>query len=392
MKNSEISYRQTTKTESNEQLLPLRIAFLDVGQADTIVITCPDTHEAIVVDCVDADAVLDYLEAEHITYLRGVIITHLHADHYSGVTSLLSNYHHVPGLQECEIVIFNQVDRKKFDTLVRDPDLHDEGTKYGAKILLSNLLQWCKQGELEGKQRCSCLQVERRPIALDGIWSKILHLLHPHFSDFPILEAKGLNNVSGVFLVRGPGSSALLTGDLEPDGWQFLRENHPNLHSDVLKFPHHGAWKDGDVDSLLDSVQPSIVIISVGSEGYKKYKHPNAHVFEALSTRPHIRVLCTQATDQCQHHVQQKAASVRLQLKAQARQTGFPVIGSKQGCPCAGTIIIELGKEARILQPEPLFHQQSIIRGNFKEMHKCIIGADLALEHMQIPQKSADGQ
>lgn len=74
MKNSEISYRQTTKTESNEQLLLLRIAFLDVGQADTIVITCPDTHEAIVVDCVDADAVLDYLEAEHITYLRGVII------------------------------------------------------------------------------------------------------------------------------------------------------------------------------------------------------------------------------------------------------------------------------------------------------------------------------
>lgn len=393
MKNSEISYRQTIKTESEEQLRPLRIAFLDVGQADTIVITCPDTHEAIVVDCVDADAVLDYLRAERITYLRGIIITHLHADHYSGVTSLLNNYHLVPGLQECEVVIFNQVlDRKNFDKLIRDSDFHDEGTKYGAKTLISNLLHWCKQGELGGKQRCSSLQKERRPLALDGIWSKILDLLHPHLADFPLLEAKGLNNVSGVLHIKGPGSSALLTGDLEPEGWQFLKQNHPDLHSDVLKFPHHGAWKDRDVDSLLDSVQPSIVIISVGSQGYKKYKHPNAHVFEALSARPHIRVLCTQATDQCQQHVQQKADSVLSQLKAQAHQTGFPVIGSKQGCPCAGTIILELGKKVRILQPEPIFHRHSIIKGNFNEMHKCAIEDDLALDHLGTLQKSVDRQ
>lgn len=373
MKSSEISYKQMIKTESDEEPPIIRIGFLDVGQADTIVISSPDTREAVVVDCVDADAVLDYLEAERVTHLRGVIITHLHADHFSGVTSLLENYHRVSGLQECEVVVFNEIiDKRNFDKLIRDPDNHDAGTKHATVTFLRKLLSWCKQGELKGKQRCANLKVEKRSLPLEGTIAKCLHLMHPYFSDFLSLETKGLNNLSGVLYVTGPGSSALLTGDLEPDGWQLLKGNHPELHSDVLKFPHHGAWKDLDVDALLDNVQPSIVIISVGSEGFKKYKHPNAHVFEALSAHPDIHILCTQATDQCQDYVLQKADSVMNLLRVQAGKSSFPVIGSKQGCPCAGTIIIEHGQEARIIQPEIKFHREIIIKPNFQR-RKCMI-------------------
>lgn len=39
----------------------LKVAFLDVGQGDTIVVSNPTTHEAVVVDCINANAVLDYL-------------------------------------------------------------------------------------------------------------------------------------------------------------------------------------------------------------------------------------------------------------------------------------------------------------------------------------------
>lgn len=372
MKSSENSYMQKTEIESDEKPSIIRIAFLDVGQADTIVISSPDTREAVVVDCADADAVLDYLEAEEITYLRGVIITHLHADHFRGVISLLENYYRISGLQACEVVVFNEIlDKRNFDKLIRDPDNHDGGTKHATVTFLRNLLSWCKQGQLEGKERCANLKVEKRPLGIDGILAKRLHLIHPHLSDLLGLETRGLNNVSGVLHIAGFGSSALLTGDLEPDGWQLLKSNHPKLHSDVLKFPHHGAWKDRDVDSLLDSIKPSIVIISVGSEAYNKYKHPNAHVFDALAARPSIRVLCTQATDQCHEHVQQKKDSVMNQLKAQADKSGFPVIGSKRGCPCAGTIIVELGQEACVIQPESRFHREIIIKPNFKTP-KCI--------------------
>ena len=164
-----------------------------------------------------------------------------------------------------------------------------------------------------------------------------------------------------------------MTGDLEPAGWKKLCKNYSstNLPSDVLKFPHHGgSWKNDDIDNLLDVVNPSIVVISVGSKGYKKYTHPNPDVFEALKKRPNIRLLCTQATNQCQQNVMAQRGAVRDLLTKQASKNGQKLIGSKRGCPCAGTVVIELSENAQVIQPETLFHQQTIITPHFKN-HQC---------------------
>ena len=59
----------------------VRVAFLDVGQGDTIVIPLPVEREAVVVDCIDAGAVVDYLKHEGISVVRALIVTHLHSDH-----------------------------------------------------------------------------------------------------------------------------------------------------------------------------------------------------------------------------------------------------------------------------------------------------------------------
>jgi beta-lactamase superfamily II metal-dependent hydrolase len=50
-----------TVSEPTTSLSRIRIAFLDVGQGDTIVVSSPETREAVVIDCIDADAVLEYL-------------------------------------------------------------------------------------------------------------------------------------------------------------------------------------------------------------------------------------------------------------------------------------------------------------------------------------------
>jgi beta-lactamase superfamily II metal-dependent hydrolase len=110
-------------TEVTTNLPVIKVAFLDVGQGDTIVISCSETHEAFVVDCIDAGAVLEYLRQEQIRYFRGVIVTHLHADHYKYVADLLNNYTEVPGLGPCEVLIYNDfLNQKDQQRLLSDED------------------------------------------------------------------------------------------------------------------------------------------------------------------------------------------------------------------------------------------------------------------------------
>ncbi|MGB8344462.1 MAG: MBL fold metallo-hydrolase, partial [Ktedonobacteraceae bacterium] len=130
MKDLPVSSPDIVQIGSDNQTLTVKIAFLDVGQGDTIVISSPTTKEAIVVDCIDADSVLDYLEQEKIIHLRGIVITHLHDDHYSQVDDLLNRFHRVPGLGSCERLAFGKIlNRANFGKLKQDSDGHQEEAK-----------------------------------------------------------------------------------------------------------------------------------------------------------------------------------------------------------------------------------------------------------------------
>lgn len=382
MKNLPISRDDAGETEPNGQKPLVKIAFLDVGQGDTIVISSPETDEAFVIDCIDAEAVLDYLIQEKIRYLRGVIITHLHDDHCAQIDDLLNRYHLVPGMQECEKLAFvHVINKKDFDRLARDDDNHQESvsgpqgsvSKKGKRIkssVLQGMLDWC-YGD---KKRYVDPSVQGAALwqLFGGTLAKCLDFKHPYSIDLFQLEPKGLNNTSVVCRVEGPDSSALLTGDLEPEGWKLLKQNEPYLRSDVLKFPHHGGkWDELSTRSLLDTVKPTVVVISVGTDG-ARYKHPNKAVFDTLSLSQysHIRVLCTQATNQCRALVREKSDSVIQLLDYQCSQIGHNRIGSKRGCPCSGTVIIELGAKADVVQPRLDFHRNRIITPLFPD-HKC---------------------
>src|SRR6266568_4322636 len=171
--------------------LPIRIAFLDVGQADTIV-----------VNCVNPRAVLQYLAQEHIQFLRSIIVTHLHTDHYSGVMGILENYHLVPDLLPCETVLFNKIyDKKSSLILQQDSDKHSSEYKRSATTL-QKLLDWPKKN----KTRYADLMVQagQQFTGISGLLIQNFQLLHPYNADYEELEAKGLNNTSVVILVNPP--------------------------------------------------------------------------------------------------------------------------------------------------------------------------------------------
>ena len=381
MDNSLVSYDEIIKKRIQREAPTIRIAFLDVGQGDTIVISAPETGEAIVVDCIDSNAVLEYFEQEEIKYFRGIVITHLHDDHYCQVDDLLFRANLVPNMRECEKLACGRMNRKLSDLLKQDSDGHqqeaipdepNQGKMYRTTTL-QNIRDWCQ----EDKKRYvdPSVEGEVKPLPFKGTLAGNIYLIHPHRADlFNDLEKKGFNNTSVVLHAISSGSSVLLTGDLEPVGWKLLRENYHYLQSDVLKFPHHGGkWNTEDTKSLLDAVQPSVVVISVGTEG-EKYKHPNKEVFEtlALPEYSHIQVLCTQATNQCQMPVLDQKQSIIQLLDREASNRSCERIASKRGCPCAGTIIIELGEEPLIIQPTRVFHQDSVIIPHF-QTHKCVL-------------------
>lgn len=347
----------------------VRIAFLDVGQGDTIVISIPETKEAVIVDCIDANAVLNYLEREGIQHLRGLLITHLHLDHYSNVVQLLNNVEWEVNLP-CEKVFFHipKLTSLLRDKLLSDADGHsddDLDNKSGArkrKDTLTNLVRW---GQLN-KERYNNLT---KQAGIDNLpLRKVIELVHPWEIDIPNLLSRGLNNTSAVLKINGANSSALLTGDIEPAGWETV--DKARLQSDILKFPHHGAWKDSDVDPLLAMVDPAVVVISVGTSG-SRYQHPNQHVFEAIARLPHIRLLCTQVTSRCGKLNEQIEKKVKASFRDHIQEEdGFFI--KQKGCPCAGTVIIELGESVRLIQPSPDFHKNDIIK-SYYHANQCAL-------------------
>jgi competence protein ComEC len=372
----------------------IKLAFLDVGQGDTTIITSPDTHEAIVVDCIDSEAVLTYLEKEQITQLRGVIITHLHVDHYKETADLLYSYEKGGGTLDCEVLATTEsvVDpaylkrinnsKKRVNSpnqWLPDGDGHSTvleqpppGSKNSLSLrsALAKLYNWCQDND----KKCKLIMADSNILLpLQGDIAQSLEVLHPTFFDYPRLKRSksGLNNISVVLRVTGTGTSALLTGDLEPLGWQSLKNQYPELKSDVLKFPHHGgAWNEDEANDLLSVVQPSVVAISVGSNN--DYDHPYLDVFAALQKRRDLRLLCTQATEKCRTSLQSVRDKVILQFEEQSRKNNsFFLSPTKNQCPCSGSVIIELRDTPFVIQPNIDFHE-SLINTHFKE-HKCVL-------------------
>lgn len=343
----------------------VNIAFLDVGQGDTIVITCEVTKEAIVVDCVDAHIVIDYLREQGIRHLRGVVVTHLHADHYRGVPQLLDNCRQALGL-ECELLLHNQIVSKgrARNHLLEDSDGHSSASLGGDSAVISRVrttaLRNLKEWRDSHKMAYAPASLGAHRLPLEGaLWSQI-EVLHPYHADLDGLELSSLNDTSVVLKVHGPGASALLTGDLEFQGFRKLLESQVDLRSQVLKLPHHGGW-NADPSHLLEAVRPDIAVISVGSDG-ERYKHPSADTFTRIRERAGSRLLCTQATSRCGSGERE---AVLLGLRSKAKSP--PV--SPTGRPCAGSIVVELGSTARVLWPDHGIHS-GLIRAHFPH-HQC---------------------
>lgn len=222
----------------------LHIIFCDVGQGDGIFIRS-STGKNILVDSGPDDKIIGCVEDYTPFWDRTIsfaILTHPHADHFTGFRSILGKY-------------------KVLNFAGENIDNNTSGYK--------NLKEVIKRRGLEIKDLYSGDLIKTS----DGL--KIL-VLGPT-QDF-------LNEVSPRHLINQASEQAtldmlmsyknfdvILTGDTQNHQLQNDIQLHNVSNIEILKVPHHGS-KTGLNEDILNQLSPRFAVISVGKKN--RYAHP----------------------------------------------------------------------------------------------------------------------
>lgn len=218
----------------------LKVYYLDVGQADAILIQ--NQTETMLIDAgnnEDGEFLVDYFDSLGIQNFKYVVGTHPHEDHIGGLDDIINHYN--------------------IDT-----------------ILLPDAITTTKTFEE----------------VLDAIDTKNMTYTVPHIDDtFSLGEAmvrviytgtdtSDLNNTSIVLKLTFGSISFLFTGDATSVVEEKILDK--NIQSDVLKVGHHGS-KYSSTNEFLDKVNPKYAIISVGKDN--SYGHPANQTIQKLKKR-----------------------------------------------------------------------------------------------------------
>lgn len=218
----------------------LKIHYIDVGQADSILLTL--NNEAMLIDAgnnADGDLVVNYLKSQGISKLTYGIGTHAHEDHIGGMDDVINEFD-----IETFFMPKAQTDTDTFEDV------------------------------------------------LDALIAKNISITSPNvgdtydFSDaeFTILSCKNentkeLNTTSIVIRLVFGEQSYIFCGDAEKENEYAMMDSGLTLKSNVIKIGHHGSTSSS-LEKFILAVDPEIAIITVG-EG-NDYGHPHEKIIKRL--------------------------------------------------------------------------------------------------------------
>lgn len=215
----------------------LLIDFIDVGQADSILVRNQDKVMLIDAGTNEAgETVVNYLENLGITKIDYLIGTHPHEDHIGGLDDVINNFD------------IGQIYMPKIETTTKTfEDVLEAIENKKLTVTAPNKGDKIELGQAVGE-----------------------------FMTEPILDEDNLNVSSLVLRLEFGNTSYLFMGDAEEENEETIR--WPK--TDVLKVGHHGSSTSSS-ESFLEQVQPKYAIIMAGKDN--SYGLPTQETINKLS-------------------------------------------------------------------------------------------------------------
>ena len=201
---------------------PFQIQFIDVGEADCILIN--NNKQYALIDAgnnKDGNKLVSYFKSIGIEKFQYVIGTHAHEDHIGGMDNIIRNFEiknfYMPNV-EVDMITYQEIKKElqKKNILYETPKLDNTLTLSNAKI-------------------------------------KVLSI-----GD----DKEDINSTSIVLKVTYQNTSYLLMADATSDVEQKILNK--NIQSDLIKIGHHGSNHSSSA-TFLNKVKPKYAIISVGT-------------------------------------------------------------------------------------------------------------------------------
>lgn len=230
----------------------LQIHFLDVGQADCILIQTPHGKNMLVDagNNDDADYITAYLVKRGVKTLQVIIGTHPHEDHIGGMDQIINRFA-VGGIYLPRVTTTT----RSFEDLllaIKNKGLKIKSVRGGGTIQLDSAVS--------------------------------IRVLAPNSDTY-----RELNNYSIVLKLTHGRNAILLTGDAEAISEAEMLQKHYPLKADLLKVGHHGS-ANSTTEEFLAAVAPKVAVISVGKGN--SFKHPHRKTLQRLK-KNHVKVYRT---------------------------------------------------------------------------------------------------